>query len=88
MNASTTNPGIDSEEDAKKKKYIKWGIIGAIILIAVVLAIVLPLTLIKSDDGGGGGNPPVPPHYNPYKAHEKNFQRQQSVVSGFIAAPE
>ncbi len=43
----------------KKKKYIKWGIIGTLILIALTLAIVLPLTL-----GKGGNNPdpnPKPP---------------------------
>lgn len=58
------------DADAKRKKYIKWGIIGAVILIVVTLAIVLPLTL-----GGGGGDNPVDPHpplpaglMNPYNA--------------------
>lgn len=40
----------------KKKKYIKWGIIGTLILIALTLAIVLPLTL-----GKGGDPKPTPP---------------------------
>ena len=56
------------DADAKRKKYIKWGIIGGIVLILVVLAIVLPLVLIKG--GGGGddnGRKPLPPgQMNPY----------------------
>jgi hypothetical protein len=43
----------------KKKKYIKWGIIGTLILIALTLAIVLPLTL------GGGSSPKPGPDPNP-----------------------
>lgn len=47
------------DAQAKRKKYIKWGIIGGIALIVVILAIVLPLTLMHHDD-----NPisPVDPH--------------------------
>ena len=44
----------DSDKAARRKKHIKWGIIGGIILIVVVLAIVLPIVLIKK--GGGGGD--------------------------------
>jgi hypothetical protein len=44
----------------KKKKYIKWGIIGTLILIALTLAIVLPLTL-----GKGKGPEPTPPPIPP-----------------------
>ena len=52
-----TNSKINDETaEAKKKKYIKWGIIGGIGLIVIILAIVLPLTL------GGHKNPPGPPH--------------------------
>jgi hypothetical protein len=40
--------------DDRKKKYIKWGVIGGVILIIVILAIVLPISL------GGGGNKPEP----------------------------
>lgn len=43
-----------ADQEARRKKYIKWGIIGSIVLIIVVLAIVLPLVLIKK-------NPDVPP---------------------------
>ena len=63
---------IIDEKAIKKKKYIKWGIIGALILIAVILAIVLPITLSKKDNGGGDGptppppGPPIPESYNPY----------------------
>ena len=40
--------------DKKKKKKIIFGAIGLLVLIGVILAIVLPLTLKKSD---GGFNP-------------------------------
>lgn len=40
--------------DEKKKKYLKWGLIGGLLLIALTLAIVLPLTL------GGKNNPDNP----------------------------
>lgn len=43
--------GISPEE--KKRKLIKWGVIGGITLIILILAIVLPLTL--------GGDKPSPP---------------------------
>lgn len=49
------NNGGTTWDDEKKKKYIKWGIIGGLILIALTLAIVLPLTL-----GGGRGPEPTP----------------------------
>jgi|LauGreDrversion4_2_1035121.scaffolds.fasta_scaffold906479_2 hypothetical protein len=47
----------------KKKKYIKWGIIGTLILIALILAIVLPITLGGGSNPGPGPtpNPPAPP---------------------------
>jgi hypothetical protein len=41
-------------QEEKRRKLIKWGIIGGIVLIVVILAIVLPLTLIKP-------TPPTPP---------------------------
>ncbi len=61
---SETLPAESWSEKEKRKKIIKWSIIGAVILIIVVLAIVLPLVLIKHDD-----NPVDPPlaYYNPYK---------------------
>ena len=48
------NGSDGNTQDEKKRKLIKWGIIGGIALIIIVLAIVLPLTL------GGGDNPPGP----------------------------
>lgn len=67
VNATSGNSGTTRtpEQQAKRKKIIKWGIIGAIITIIIILAIVLPLTLIKSDDNN---SPPFPPGFNPYKA--------------------
>ena len=55
---------VQTDKQAKRKKLIKWGIIGAIILIIIILAIVLPLTLQNSDDKKG---PPFGPGFNPYK---------------------
>ena len=59
------------EKAALRKKRIKWGIIGGLILIVVVLAIVLPLTLIHHGDDPF---PPCDPHgplgpgaMNPYQ---------------------
>jgi hypothetical protein len=54
--------------DEKRRKYIKWGIIGGVVTVCVVLAIVLPLTL------GGGGKPPgpTPPAPKPVVAAGQN----------------
>ena len=73
---------IIDKDQLKKKKRIKYGIIGLLILIVVILAIVLPLTLKK------GNSPYVPftyPHYNPYST--KSSVDLQSNVSGVIQAP-
>ena len=78
---------IDKEKLAKRKK-IKWGIIGLLILIAVILAIVLPLTLKKSGGGGNNDNPDKPivySHYNPYGTKEST--NLQSNISGILFAP-
>ena len=40
----------DMEQSERKKKIIKWSVIGGIVTIAVVLAIVLPITLKKKND--------------------------------------
>ena len=61
----------------KKKKTIKWVLIGVGITIVVILAIVLPIVLTKGS--GGGDNPDNPPKpdnpsfsnetiYNPYES--------------------
>lgn len=61
LNSGTGGAGAamtsNSVEEAaiKKRKYIKYGIIGGIGLIVLVLAIVLPLVLIHHDT-------PVPPN--------------------------
>lgn len=74
---------LDREVDhasIKRKKYIKWGLIGTGIVIALILVIVLPIVLTKKKDdngggggGGGGGNDvPQPPldKVNPYTFDE------------------
>jgi hypothetical protein len=47
---------VTQTAEEKKKKYVKWGIIGGIALIVIILAIVLPIVL------GGKKIPPTPPH--------------------------
>jgi hypothetical protein len=76
--------GMDPE---KKKKYIKWGIIGTLILIALTLAIVLPLTLGggSSPKPGPDPNPPAPPieeGVNYY--HYTDVEYGQSNVQGYL----
>lgn len=79
--------GQTLDQEAKRKKYIKWGIIGAIILIIVVLAIVLPIVLTNK---GGGDNPtptpvpPIPPGENPYYLDEKDVQNDTYSLKGVI----
>jgi hypothetical protein len=79
--------------DAKKKKYIKWGIIGAIILIVVVLAIVLPITLTKknNDNPITPPTPPAPPgppipdgDWNPYATDGGSLVTSAYGFSGII----
>lgn len=45
----------DNGKEERRKKYIKWGIICAISLCVLTLAIVLPIVLSRHD------NPPTPP---------------------------
>ena len=79
---STVVPENDNSggwSDEKKKKYIKWGIIGTIILIALTLAIVLPLTL-----GGGGRAPdPTPTPVPPIEQGINYYHIQDVVVNRF-----
>ena len=82
------------EADAKKKKYIKWGLIGGAITIVVVLAIVLPIVLTnKSSNPEPGpepepdppGPPPVPYIYNPYNVSHAHSSEDRVV--GVIFTP-
>lgn len=76
--------GMDPE---KKKKYIKWGIIGTLILIALTLAIVLPLTLGggSSPKPGPDPNPPAPPIEEGVNYYQyTDVEYGQSNVQGFL----
>lgn len=72
INATATKhrdySSIIDDKAIVKRKRVKWGIIGALILVAVILAIVLPITLSKKDDNNSN-NPddpiPVPPPVPP-----------------------
>lgn len=87
INTRENISGTQDPRQQKRKKYIKWGIIGGIILIAVILAIVLPLTL-KSSGGGGGGNGPVPQppidKQNPYNADPGKVVNSQVSITGIL----
>lgn len=87
-----TNDG-DAEEllaaqrNEKKKKIIKFGIIG-LLIVGVILAIVLPLTLKKKPDDPPSP-PPAPPleYYNPYVIDPKSVQVFPSRTTGIISVP-
>jgi hypothetical protein len=98
INATATKgrdySSIIDEKAIKKKKYIKWGIIGALILIAVILAIVLPITLSNKDNGGNNPpNPPIPPappipdSYNPYTLSKDDVVQGSSTFQCTLKAP-
>lgn len=71
---------------SKRNKYIKWGIIGTIILILLILVIVLPIVLTRSDGGGGGGNdkPVAPGGGNDYYIDKKSIVSTANGVSGVL----
>ncbi len=43
---------LEGQIRERKKKYIKWGIIGAFVLVALILIIVLPIVLTKDKKPG------------------------------------
>ena len=76
------DPSI-TEKAEKKKKIMKWAIIGAIALIVIILAIVLPIVLTRHDD-----NQPDLPYYNPYTIDwDKDVQQYPARITGLIRAP-
>jgi hypothetical protein len=81
--------GATPDEDAAKRKKIKWAIIGSILFVVVVLAIVLPLTLIKHGGGDDNGHGPLPPgQMNPYGgiANTAQFDGSGTRFSGYLLA--
>ena len=88
---------VEAEQAAaKRKKMIKWGLIGGAITIVVVLAIVLPIVLTRKS--GDNPNPPGPgpgPHvdkpfpdvYNPYNVSDTEHYTEDKIV-GVIHASE
>jgi flagellar basal body-associated protein FliL len=87
----------DDEAAAKRKKMIKWIIIGSVLTVAIVLAIVLPITLSKSSGGDDPDDPPpVPPpepplsnetQYNPYEVVYRTVD-DETNAKGLIKASE
>lgn len=69
----------------KKKKIIKWSIIGGVALILLILAIVLPIVLSNHDKPVPPG--PVLPYYNPYVINKEDVKVSPSRITGIIRAP-
>ena len=76
------NEGDSRWSDEKKRKYIKWGIIGGVILIILVLAIVLPLTLGKKKPVPPKPVPPFDVGINYYKV--TNLTKNAYSTSGVL----
>ena len=90
--SDTSIPGsqiLPTQDQEKKKKRIKWILIGVGVTIAVVLAIVLPIVLTRSS-GPEPYNPPPGPLgdtiYNPYEI--KRHVNKESSVEGLLFAKE
>jgi hypothetical protein len=96
-NYNLLNPSMmddDSERDLgkemKRKKVIKYAIIGSISLIILVLAIVLPIVLTKGSDDNPVDPPPkpkppvLPNSTNEYHVEEASIQIGTFYESGQI----
>ena len=67
----TDAQSIRNDQAIRRKKIIKYGIIGSVLLIIATLSIVLPIVLIKKTDDNNNnddhGHGPLPPgKMNPY----------------------
>lgn len=73
-------------QQEKKKRIIKYTVIGAIVTIVLVLAIVLPIVLTKKDNPPSPPIPPQPPvdHYNPYVVKDADVKKQTFGLQGKI----
>lgn len=63
---STSLLNTQPPDQAKRKKMIKYGLIGLAILIALILIIVLPIVLTRGPPSPPP--PPLPDNYKPYDA--------------------
>ena len=78
------------ERDIKRKKTIKYAIIGSITLIIVILAIVLPIVLTKNSNPPDPVDPPkpkppvMPNSTNEYHVDEASIQLGTYFESGQI----
>ena len=78
-----------NDSTVRRKKTIKYSIIGGIVLIVVVLAIVLPIVLLnkKNDDNPvpptpDPPKPPIPSGDNPYSVDTNTISDDQISVKG------
>lgn len=84
---NTATEGEDKTK-AKKNKKLLYGIVGGVLVIAVVLAIALPLAL-RSDNSKPPG-PPVDPKIgdNPYAVDANSLVIEDYKVQGVIRSPK
>lgn len=78
---------LDNEIQARKKKKIKYGLIGGVALIALVLIIVLPIVLVKKkddhhDDDHHDDHPPL--ETNPYSVDKSSIVDNESSLTGIL----
>jgi hypothetical protein len=70
----TNQTGDLNDSEIRKKKTIRYAIIGGVVLVVVILAIVLPIVLMNKDVPlPPGPTPPVPSGDNPYSVDETTF---------------
>ena len=77
---------IGNLQEDKKKRIIKYTVIGAIATVVLVLAIVLPIVLTKKDNPPSPPHPPLPPvdHYNPYVVKKEDVKKESFGLQGKI----
>lgn len=87
-NNSHSNAAAGAEAElaqAKKKKIIKYSLIGGSIALVVILAIVLIVVLSNKSGGGDNPEPGPPPDYPVYNPYElQGTTNDEDHVSGFI----
>jgi hypothetical protein len=83
INPSNIDGQTANEAQVKKKKMLKWGLIGGGITIAIVIIIVLSVVLTKKSE-----DPPIPPFfpqgYNLYSADPSAVVDKEDSFSGII----
>lgn len=79
LNQSDQTGKLKNNIDKSKKKKVVWGVVIAILIVGVILAIVLPLTLKSS--GGGHTDAFLTQEYNPFTVDPKTIVNDKYEVS-------